>query len=239
MLQEDIRPYNKSSKKIEVISMFNKISEKYDFLNRFLSFGIDIYWRKKVYNIIKKNSPEIILDVATGTGDLAIKLSGISDVIGVDISEGMLQKAQQKIQKKKLEKNIKLQISDAECLPFEDNTFDVVTVAFGVRNFENLEKGLLEMKRVLKNNGEIVILEFSQPKNKLISYIYNFYSKYFMTFTGGIISKDKDAYKYLDISSRKFISGEKFLKLMSDIGFKNSKCKKLTFGIASIYLAER
>ena len=236
----EIKPYSKkSSKKQQVEQMFNKVSKKYDILNRILSFGIDKGWRNKVFKIVKKSNPKSILDIATGTGDLAIKLSKITNVIGIDISKGMLEVGEEKIKQKKLTERIILKLADAENLPFKDNSFDTITVAFGVRNFENLEKGINEIKRVLKNNGKLIVLEFSQPKNIIVSSIYNLYSKYFMPFVGGIISKDKKAYKYLDESSRKFISGEKFLNLLEHIGLKNNKCKRLTFGIASIYTGEK
>lgn len=235
-----VKPYkeDQSGKKEQVADMFNNISGTYDFLNHFLSFGIDIIWRKKAIKSLKKYKPQYLLDVATGTGDFAlesIKTLQPQKVIGVDISEGMLEVAKQKIKDQNLEKIFKVQIGDSEHLPFDDETFDAVTVAFGVRNFENLEQGLTEIQRVLKPNGKAIILEFSNPKKFPIKQLYSFYSKTFIPGIGKLFSKDGSAYTYLPESVSQFPDGKNFADLMRKVGFTETKVRPQTFGICTIY----
>ncbi len=235
-----VTPYKNepSTKKEQVATMFNNISKTYDFLNHFLSLGIDIIWRKKAINELKENNPKFILDVATGTGDFAfeaLKILKPDKIIGVDISKGMLAIADEKILNRGKSEVFQVQLGDSEKLLFEDNSFDAVTVAYGVRNFENLEKGLADMQRVLKEGGKTVILEFSKPKKFPIKQLYSFYFHYVTPTIGKVFSKDASAYSYLPESVAAFPDGEKFVKLMNKVGFKNTKCKPLAFGICSIY----
>ncbi len=233
-------PYKKSQegKKKQVALMFNNIAHKYDFLNHFLSLNIDKIWRRKAINKLKATNAEKILDVATGTGDLAIqtyKKLKPTKIIGIDISTGMLDVGKQKLLKKDLNKYIELQEGDAENLNFPDNTFDAVTVAFGVRNFENLSMGLSEINRVMKKNGTFVVLEFSKPEKFPIKQLYNFYFKNILPTMGKMFSKDNSAYTYLPESVNNFPYGERFLKELEKTGFSNVKYEKLTFGISAIY----
>ena len=234
-------PYkeNTGSKKEQVATMFNNISKKYDFLNHFLSLGIDIVWRKKAIRLLKDTKPKQILDIATGTGDFAIAALKIkpTKITGIDISEGMLNVGKEKIKKKGLENLIELKLGDSENLEFKDNTFDAYTVGFGVRNFENLEKGLTEMLRVLKPNGTAIILEFSKPKAFPIKQIYNFYFNKMLPGIGKLVSKDNSAYTYLPESVDAFPDGKKFIEILTKIGYKNPETITLMFGIASIYKA--
>lgn len=239
-MSKTVRPYQDSdaTKKEQVASMFNNISRTYDFLNHFLSLGIDVIWRKIAIKELSKDKPALILDVATGTGDLAFEAIKILDpekVIGIDISDGMLSISREKISKRKMHEKFEVRLGDSEKLLFEDNTFDAVTVAFGVRNFEDLEKGLRDMLRVLKPGGKAVILEFSKPKVFPVKQAYNFYFKYITPTIGRIFSKDNSAYTYLPESVASFPDGEKFDTLMQKVGFKNTKFRPLTFGICSIY----
>lgn len=235
-----ITPYknSKSGKKEQIAEMFDNIAPKYDFLNHFLSFGIDKSWRKKVIKILKKYQPKTILDIATGTADLAIMASKLSPekIIGIDISVQMLNEGWGKIIKKQLESTIELVQCDSENIIFEDNYFDAAMVAFGVRNFENLDKGLNEIYRVLKQGSPFVILEFSKPKQAGIKQLYTFYSKHILPTIGNTVSKDNSAYSYLPESINLFPEGSQFLKKLEKAGFGNLKQIKLTFGIASIYL---
>jgi len=234
-------PYRESSesKKKQVAEMFNNISHKYDFLNHVLSGGIDILWRKKAVKILAKSNPKIVLDVACGTGDFALETVKIKPekIYGVDISSGMLEVGKQKIKKRGLEKLIQFKLGDGEKLDFEDNTFDAITVAFGVRNFENLEAGLADMLRVLKPGGKVVVLEFSTPTKTPMKQLYSFYFKNILPVIGKMFSKDSSAYTYLPESVAAFPDGEKFTTLLDKLGYKNSTCKPLTFGISSIYTA--
>jgi len=239
-MSEIITPYQDQqvTKKAQVADMFNNISKTYDFLNHFLSLGIDIIWRKKAINELKKDNPQQILDVATGTGDFAfeaLKILNPKKIVGVDISQGMLDIAQQKITKRGLGDKFSIKLGDSEKLPFEANEFDAVTVAYGVRNFENLEVGLADIHRVLKSGGKAVILEFSKPKAFPIKQLYNFYFSYVTPGIGKLFSKDARAYSYLPESVAAFPDGEKFVGLMQKAGFKNTKHRPLTFGICSIY----
>lgn len=239
-----VLPYKhqETGKKEQVALMFNNISHSYDLLNRVLSGGIDIYWRKKAVSFLKADKPKLMLDIATGTGDFALealKTLQPDKIIGVDISEGMLAMGKEKMIKLGLSDKIVLQSGDSEKLPFESNTFDAIIVSFGVRNFENLERGLSDMFRVLKPNGKVVILEFSQPTNKTFASIYNFYSKYILPPIGKLISQDDAAYTYLPESVKVFPYGIEFLQILQKVGFKHTQCVPLTFGISSIYVGTK
>jgi len=238
-----IKPYSdqQSGKKEQVTAMFNNIANRYDFLNHFLSLGIDKIWRKKTINCLKDISVLRILDVATGTADLAIESMRLKpeQVIGIDISDQMLAVGKQKIKKKKLEHIISIQKGDSENIPFPENFFDAITVAFGVRNFENLEKGLSEMFRVLKPNGRAVILEFSKPFNFPVKQIYTFYFKAILPFVGRIISNDKSAYTYLPDSVMQFPEKEDFINKLKSVGYNDCSYKSLSFGIATIYIGNK
>lgn len=239
-----VLPYkeDKSGKKEQVSKMFDNISGKYDFLNHFLSAGIDILWRKKAVKLLREDHPEIILDVATGTGDFALEAMKIlkpNKIIGVDISKGMLEVGIEKLKKKHLTDKISLQLGDSENLSFEDNYFDAAIVAYGVRNFEHLDKGLSEMARVLKPGSSAVILEFSKPRKFPFKQLFNFYFRYILPGLGRMISKDKSAYTYLPESVQKFPEGEEFLKILKNAGFSEVKWIPLTFGISSIYHARK
>jgi demethylmenaquinone methyltransferase/2-methoxy-6-polyprenyl-1,4-benzoquinol methylase len=239
-MNEKITPYNSQTvtKKEQVATMFNNISGTYDFLNHFMSLGIDILWRKKAIRQLKAQQPKSILDVATGTGDFAfeaIKILNPEQITGVDISAGMLDVAKRKIRERKLDHIFSVRLGDSEMLPFEDNQFDAITVAYGVRNYENLEKGLADMRRVLKPGGKIVILEFSKPQGFPVKQLYNFYFKHITPFFGKVFSKDARAYQYLPESVAAFPDGTTFTQLMERVGFNQTKQITLTFGISSIY----
>ncbi len=238
-MAENQKNISKEREKIE--AMFNDIAPKYDFLNHFLSLSIDKRWRKKILKTLLPYKKENILDLSTGTGDVAILLASRCDskITGADISEKMLEIAQQKINRKNLSEKISLFHADAENLPFNDNSFDVCTVSFGVRNFEHLEKGLSEIYRVLKKDGLLVILEFSTPKYKIVKKLYSLYSKVFLPIGGRLISKHKTAYTYLPESAREFPSGNAFLKKLEEQQFRNPDAKPLTFGIASLYTGRK
>ena len=236
-------PYKEKqeTKKEQVATMFNNISHKYDFLNHFLSLGIDILWRKKAVRMLAPHQPKKILDIATGTADFAIEALKLNPekIIGIDISEGMLNVGKEKIKKKGVDNIISLELGDSENLRFETAYFDAYTVAFGVRNFENLEKGLTEMLRVLKPNGTGIILEFSKPRKFPIKQLYNFYFNKILPGIGKMVSKDTAAYTYLPESVYAFPDGEDFVQLLTKIGYKNAKATTLLFGIATIYKASK
>ena len=238
-----VKPYSikDKSKKEEVAEMFNNISVRYDFLNHFLSLGIDKLWRKKAVKLLSESEPKEILDLATGTGDFAIALSKINPtkIIGMDISEGMLEMGREKMKKLNLTELITMSYGDSENLPFEDESFDALTVGFGVRNYENLELGLSEMLRVLRRDGKVVILEFSKPKKFPVKQLFNFYSKYLIPFFGRLISKDKRAYAYLPESVNAFPEGEDFLAILTKVGYKNLQSKMVSGGIATIYMGQK
>lgn len=238
-MNPQITPYSGSAtKKEQVATMFNNISGTYDFLNHFLSLGIDIIWRRKAIRELAAIKPRLILDVATGTGDFAFESISIlkpEKIVGVDISEGMLDIARKKINERSLSHVFTVQTGDSEGLNFADDTFDAITVAFGVRNYENLEKGLSDMLRVLKPNGKIVILEFSKPRVFPVKQAYNTYFKYITPFFGKLFSKDERAYTYLPESVAAFPDGDDFISLMNKVGYKNTKHRSLTFGISAIY----
>ena len=242
-MAEKVNPYKDSdaSKKAQVTQMFDTISNEYDGLNRVISFGIDVKWRNKVVKLVAEKQPENILDIATGTGDLAISLTSTSakEIIGLDISDGMLEVGRQKISSKKLDGIISMVIGDSEDLPFKDNTFDAITVAFGVRNFENLEKGLAEILRVLKPNGIFVILETSVPTNPIYKIGYKIHTKLILPLIGKLFSKDKVAYSYLSESASVFPYGEALNNILRKIGFINVEDKPQTMGVATIYTASK
>lgn len=231
-----------TSKKEQVEEMFNSIAPKYDFLNRFLSLGIDKIWRKKAISYLKPLQPKKMLDVATGTGDLALaamKHLAPDEIIGLDIAEQMLAFGRVKIDKKGWSGQIKMMQGDSESLPFEDNKFDAITVAFGVRNFQHLSKGLKEMNRVLKPGGRLVVLEFSKPSAFPYKQVYNFYFTYILPVMGNLLSNSKNAYTYLPESVKHFPEGEAFVSFLTEAGFKNSMVKPLTFGTCSLYIADK
>jgi len=242
-MPKSVKPYNKAntSKKEEVAEMFNNISKRYDFLNHFLSLGIDKIWRKKAVKILGEVQPKVILDMATGTGDFAIESLKLNPekVIGVDISEGMLNVGKTKMIKRKVDHIIEMQIGDSENLNFSDNTFDGYTVGFGVRNFENLQNGLSELLRVLKPGGRGVILEFSKPKKFPIKQYYHFHSKYIIPTIGKSISKDSSAYQYLPESIQAFPEGKDFIEIFEKVGYKNCSMKAVAGGIATIYWGQK
>jgi len=238
-----VLPYKaeKTGKKEQVAKMFDNISHRYDFLNHFLSLGIDKGWRRKAIRFLSDHKPKLILDVATGTGDFAIQALSLNPekIIGVDISEGMLDVGRKKIADKKLTDRIELRSGDSENLPFEASTFDAVTVAFGVRNFENLEQGLREIYRVLKPGGHLVVLEFSRPRKFPFRQVYNFYFKFVLPKIGRAVSSDNAAYTYLPESVEAFPDGEGFLQILKTVGFNQTQCRSLTFGVSSIYTGSK
>ena len=238
----DVKPYEiEGSKKQQVGKMFDNIARHYDFLNHFLSLGIDRVWRRQMISELLEVNPRLVLDVATGTADVAIntiKQLKINDlkITGVDISNEMLAIGRKKIFTEGLSESINLATADSENLPFDGNIFDAVTVAYGVRNFENLERGVREMHRVLKPNGKIVVLEFSKPRVFPFRQLFNFYFKNILPTIGKLTSKDSRAYSYLYESVQAFPDGDDFLTVLTKIGFKNTRCKTLTLGICSIYV---
>ena len=242
-MSEKVTPYKDSDlgKKEQVAQMFNNISDNYDGLNRMISFGIDVKWRKKVVKLVADCQPKLVLDIATGTGDLAINISkntSASKIIGLDISEGMLGVGKQKVAKENLD-NVELVLGDSEKIPFEDNTFDAITVAFGIRNFETLEKGLAEILRVLKPKGSFVILETSVPVKTPYKQFYNFHSSRVLPLMGKLFSKEGSAYSYLSESAAKFPHGENLNNILQKVGFIEVANKPQTFGVATIYTATK
>lgn len=236
-------PYKeeKSAKKEQVARMFDNISRNYDFLNHFLSLGIDRGWRRKAISLLSAAQPKEMLDVATGTGDFALEAMKLNPnkITGIDISEGMLEIGRKKIAQRGLSDRIVLLSGDSENLPFPENKFDAVTVAFGVRNFENLEKGLSEIFRVMKPGATLVVLEFSKPARFPFKQLYNFYFKAILPVIGRVVSKDKAAYTYLPESVQAFPDGKRFESILNQVGFKNTTCTSLTFGISSIYTGQK
>jgi len=239
-----LKPYKskEGGKKEQVADMFNNISPKYDLINRMMTMRIDIIWRKKAIRSLLPLAPQLILDVATGTGDFAIESIQILNpkkIIGVDISQGMLDVAKEKIIKKGLESQFEVTLGDSEKLQFEDNTFDAVTVAFGVRNFENLEKGLSEIHRVLKPGGKAIILELSNPTAFPVKQLFHFYFHKIVPAMGRLISKDSSAYTYLPESVAKFPDGKRFAAITDKVGFGNTRVRPQTFGFCTIYEATK
>lgn len=241
---QTVKPYNDTdtNKKQQVADMFNNISGTYDFLNHFMSLGIDIIWRKKAIRALKASKPQRLLDVATGTGDFALEAINMlhpEKVIGVDISSGMLAIAREKIAKKNLEDRFEVVLADSENLPFAAGTFDAVTVAFGVRNFENLEQGLTDIHRVLKPGGKAVVLEFSKPKAFPVKQFYHFYFNHVTPLIGKLFSKDHRAYSYLPESVAQFPDGKRFTDILQRVGFKEAIARPQTFGICTLYIATK
>ena len=240
---KQVVPYQdkKSSKKTQVRQMFDGISPQYDLMNRIISLGTDIQWRKNVVCLLMPKKPKNILDVATGTGDLAVALAQTQakEIIGIDISIGMLDIGIEKVKRNQCQKNIKLEIGDSESIDYPSNYFDAVTVAFGVRNFENLDNGLTEILRVLKPGGDLVILETAVPQNFLLRQFYRFYTNSIMPFVGCIFSKDKSAYQYLSYSANTFPFGKAFNNILEKNGFIAIEDIPQTFGVASIYCAQK
>ena len=241
---DTVVPFEKSglSKKEQVADMFDNIAFRYDFLNRFLSAGIDVGWRKKAIRELKGLNPKLVLDVATGTADVAIltqKILNPEKITGIDISEGMLEIGRKKVEKLGWGNKIELLTGDSETINFTENSFDAVTVAFGVRNFENLEKGLKEMLRVLKPGGKLVVLEFSKPQKGIFKWFYNLYMNKIAPGIGKFFSKDKCAYQYLNDSVQKFPEGQNFMEIMDTAGFKKTYFKTLSLGICSIYCGSK
>ena len=238
-----VAPYQDSdkNKKQQVEQMFDNIAHKYDFLNHFLSLGIDKIWRKKAVRLLKKHQPRRILDVATGTGDFAIAASklDVNEIVGFDLSEKMIRVGEEKVKKLGLDQCIHFRKGDSEDMPFENDSFDAITVAFGVRNFENLQNGLNEFFRVLNSNGVAVILEFSKPKYFPFKQFYRFYFFHILPFIGGLVSKDSSAYSYLPESVMAFPDDQNFLNILSQTGFSKVWQNRLTFGIATIYIAQK
>lgn len=230
-----------TGKKQQVAHMFNSISPQYDFLNHLLSLGIDIHWRKKAIKMLRQNPPATILDIATGTGDFALEAMKLNPkkIIGLDISDGMLDVGRAKIRSRGWAQTIDMVNGDSENLPFAENNFDAVIVAFGVRNFENLEKGLSEMRRVLKPGGRVVILEFSKPRHIVMQFFYGFYFRAILPLIGRLFSRHRTAYTYLPESVKAFPDGNDFLAILKKIGFQNTSCQPLTFGVSSLYYAQK
>lgn len=237
-----VTPYKSDeSKKEQVATMFNNIAPKYDFLNHFFSMGTDILWRKKAIKMLKADQPKVILDLATGTGDFAFEALALNPdrIIGMDISEGMLDVGREKVKKRGHSAKIELKYGDSAELPLETESIDALTIGFGVRNFENLEKGLGEMLRVLKPGGKAVILEFSKPTSFPIKQLYYFYFKNIMPILGKMVSKDSAAYSYLPESVQAFPEGQAFLDILSRVGYKEVKARRVTGGIATIYVGRK
>lgn len=235
---ESVKPYSQEgSKTQQIATMFDNIAHRYDFLNRSLSMGIDIIWRKKAIAQLKDLKPKTILDVATGTGDFALEAMSLNPdkITGVDISVGMLELGKVKIAKKNLSNKIEMVVGDSENLPFQDNTYDAATVAFGVRNFENLQKGLTDINRVLRPGGKLVVLELSTPKKFPVKQLFGFYFNNILPLFGKMLSKDDSAYTYLPESVNAFPDGEDFKKVMAAAGFEHNTSKSLTLGICSLY----
>ena len=243
LMIETIKPYKDSDlgKKEQIAQMFDNISGNYDNLNRVISFGIDKSWRKKVLKIVADKNPQTILDIATGTGDLAILMSSTSasKIIGLDISEGMLDVGKQKIAAQKLSNKIEMVLGDSEKMPYGDDTFDAITVAFGIRNFENLDKGLSEIYRVLKPNGVFVILETSNPTQFPFKQGYYFYTNFILPIIGKLFSKDNSAYNYLAESANVFPFGKELCNILQKNAFASVQAYPQTFGVATIYKASK
>ncbi len=241
---DHVVPFKNSqlSKKQQVADMFNKIAFRYDFLNRFLTAGVDVWWRKKTILQLQSLHPQVVLDVATGTGDVALltyRLLKPRKIVGIDISDGMLQLGKAKIEKAGLQSKIELVNADSETIPFPDNTFDAITVAFGVRNFEHLEQGLSEMRRVLKPGGKLAVLEFSQPRNRLFRALCHFYNNVIVPGAGRLFAKNKDAYDYLNESAKVFPERQQFTAILTKVGYQQVAYRPLSLGICCRYIASK
>jgi demethylmenaquinone methyltransferase/2-methoxy-6-polyprenyl-1,4-benzoquinol methylase len=242
MKHDSVTPYNSDKeKKEQVAQMFDNIANRYDFLNSLLSLGIHKGWRKKCVQLLKPYQPKMVLDVATGTGDFAIECAKLNPdkIIGIDISEGMMQFGREKLKKLSLDTMITLQNGNAETADFPDNSFDAIVVGFGVRNFQNLEKGLSNLHRVLKPGGHLIVLEFSYPRNPVVKGFYNFYFSFITPLVGRIFSKDNRAYSYLTESVKAFPNNEQFTEIMNKVNYRNTSFETLSFGIAAIYRGEK
>jgi demethylmenaquinone methyltransferase/2-methoxy-6-polyprenyl-1,4-benzoquinol methylase len=242
-MREDVRPYDRDTgKKVQISRMFNRIAPYYDWLNRFLSLGVDQRWRRRAISLLGADRPRVVLDVATGTADMALETARRlrpERVVGIDISQRMLDIGRAKVKKRGLEQIVELLEGDSENLPFADDTFDAVTAAFGVRNFENLDAGLAEMRRVLKKDGRLIVLEFSRPRRFPFKQIFNSYFKYILPVIGRFTSKDPKAYRYLYESVQAFPDGDEFLNILENNGFNSNQCTALTLGICSVYSAKK
>ena len=237
---EQVTPYGSGDKTEQVRQMFDSIAPAYDFMNRAMTMGIDIWWRQLAVKRLKRLKPATILDVATGTGDFAIQLHNSlhpSHITGIDLSQGMLDEARRKVKEKGLEDAISFEQGDCMALPMQDGTFDAVTVAFGVRNFEHLQQGYEEMARVLKPGGILCVLELSTPTNRLIRWSYDLYALHIIPAIGGLKSGDKSAYRYLPQSIAAVPQGDDMLQLMRNAGLRDAKYKRLTLGVCTIYTA--
>ena len=237
---ERVTPYGEGAKTEQVRQMFDSIAPAYDFMNRAMTLGIDIWWRRLAVKRLKRLSPTLILDVATGTGDFAIQLHNSlhpQHITGIDLSQGMLDEACRKVKAKGLEEKISFEQGDCMALPMEDNSFDAVTVAFGVRNFEHLQQGYREMARVLRPGGMLCVLELSTPTNPLIRWFYNLYTLHIIPWVGSLKSGDKSAYRYLPQSIAAVPQGDYMLQLMRNAGLHDTACKRLTLGTCTIYTA--
>lgn len=241
-MSEKVKPYNpEAAKKEQIADMFDNIAHSYDFLNHFFSLGIDNIWRKKAVRLMKKDNPDRVMDMATGTGDFAIqtiKLNGAKHVIGVDISKGMLEIGKKKIRKKGLSERIEMHLGDSENLEFADGYFDAYTVGYGVRNFQNLKVGLAEMRRVLKPGGKGFILELSEPRKFPMRQLFLFYFRFLMPLMGRLVSKDHRAYSYLPESVAAFPEGEIFADMLRETGYDNVQVISLSGGISTLYIAQ-
>jgi demethylmenaquinone methyltransferase/2-methoxy-6-polyprenyl-1,4-benzoquinol methylase len=242
-MKKEIRPYKNltNSKKDQIITMFDAISKEYDFLNRVISLGIDLRWRKSLVQKVAALQPDRVLDIATGTGDLAVALTATSarQIVGLDISPGMLAIGQEKVRAKRLDQKISMELGDSENLTYADHSFDAVTVAFGVRNFENLEQGLSEIFRVLKPGGQLAILETSVPTRFPFKQGYRIYAGFLMPLIGKLFSKDKAAYGYLSDSAAQFPFGQAFNNILQNIGFIDVVADPQTLGVATLYSAKK
>jgi demethylmenaquinone methyltransferase/2-methoxy-6-polyprenyl-1,4-benzoquinol methylase len=242
-MKQSVKPNqnNPETKKKQVTQMFNGISRSYDLLNRVITLGVDVIWRKRVVRLIKKNKHQVLLDIATGTGDLVLALSKLKTkkIIGLDISPGMLEIGKQKVKAQGLDRRIEMQLGDSEALSFENDTFDGVTIAFGVRNFEHLDLGLQEIYRVLKPQGALVILETAVPQNPILKSLYSLYTQKVMPFIGKLFSKNRTAYQYLSDSAAAFPCGKAFNNILKKNGFIAVEDFPQTLGVASIYFAKK
>jgi demethylmenaquinone methyltransferase/2-methoxy-6-polyprenyl-1,4-benzoquinol methylase len=242
MKVEEIKPYDGQERKAkQVEAMFDSIAPAYDFMNRAMTLGIDRWWRRVAVRLVKKSHPKRILDVATGTGDFAISLyNGVKPetVVGIDLSQGMLDVAREKVRRKGLDSVITLQQGDCLALPFDDKSFDAVTVAFGVRNFEHLMQGYQQMHRVLKPGGVLCVVELSTPRNRVMRWFYDLYTLHIIPWFGALKSHDKSAYRYLPESIAAVPQGDDMLAIMREAGFTECKVRRLTFGTCSIYTGE-
>ena len=242
-MKQSVKPNqnNPETKKKQVTQMFNGISRSYDLLNRVITLGVDVIWRKHVVRLIQKNKHQVLLDIATGTGDLVLALSKLKTkkIIGLDISPGMLEIGKQKVKAQGLDRRIEMQLGDSEALSFENDTFDGVTIAFGVRNFEHLDLGLQEIRRVLKPQGALVILETAVPQNPILKSLYSLYTQKVMPFIGKLFSKNRTAYQYLSDSAAAFPCGKAFNNILKKNGFIAVEDFLQTLGVASIYFAKK